>query len=255
LSERGYICLDRGALNHEFFEREQYSEFEAWVWLLTEAAWKKRFRRVGDYTANLERGQLIASVRFLAEKWGWKKTKVERFLNRLKTETMIGTASGTGITIITICNYDKYQLVGDATGTDAGQNPGQIRDRCGTDAGQYKEIKHLNIETVVGGANAPSSEKKSRKRASGLPAEFPMTDEHREYASKHGFKAKVGNHFAGERDGPAVEMFEAFKNHHIAKGSTMVDWDAAWRTWVNKQASWAATRPMLQMVKTRGLGL
>ena len=26
---------------------------------------------------------------------------------------------------------------------------------------------------------------------------------------------------------------EQFKNHHIAKGNVMVDWQAAWRTWVN----------------------
>ena len=43
--EKGYICLNRGALHHEFFRRKEHSEFEAWVWLLTEASWKPRTRK------------------------------------------------------------------------------------------------------------------------------------------------------------------------------------------------------------------
>lgn len=41
----------------------------------------------------------------------------------------------------------------------------------------------------------------------------------------------------------AVEL-EKFRNHHKAKGSTMLDWKAAWRTWVGNA-------PQFQPTKTR----
>jgi hypothetical protein len=36
----------------------------------------------------------------------------------------------------------------------------------------------------------------------------------------------------------AVEM-ESFRNWHAAKGSTMKDWQAAWRTWCDKAVEFA----------------
>ncbi|NHT75912.1 hypothetical protein G8E10_09490 [Rhizobiaceae bacterium CRRU44] len=110
MSERGFIAVDRGIFDHGLFdEKHEFSRREAWLWLLCEAEWKPREKYVGSKKIGLDRGQLAHSVRFIAEAWGWHKSKVERFLGRLKTETMIETATETGATIITICNYDRYQ--------------------------------------------------------------------------------------------------------------------------------------------------
>jgi hypothetical protein len=59
----------------------------------------------------LKRGQVAASLRFMADKWQWREPRVRRFLKRLKTDAMIDAATDAGITVITICNYDKYQKV------------------------------------------------------------------------------------------------------------------------------------------------
>jgi hypothetical protein len=123
------------------FAAEPFTEREAWAWLIAEAAFKAHRRRVGGFQVDLKRGQLAASVRFLAEKWRWHRNKVDRFLERLKIGTMIGTETGTGITVITICNYDKYQRVSlpsetgeeTATGTAAGQQRDKVEDK------EYKE--------------------------------------------------------------------------------------------------------------------
>lgn len=249
MSERGYICLDRGALNHEFFRRKEYSEFEAWVWLLTEAAWKPRDRRIGEFMVSLERGQLVASIRHLMGVWSWSKGKVERFIARLKNETMIGTRSETGISVITICNYERYQTPQKEHGTGAtppsgtvvGQGRGQSRDTHGDNT---EERNHLTTEPV-GGADAPVAEKKSRRKpARAMPDIFPMSEAMRDYAEKRGYKVEIPPCFAfnKSRPGPAQEMFTAFKNHHAAKGSLFADWDAAWRTWIDNQAKWDTQR-------------
>ena len=111
MSERGVVAIDRGIFDHACFADEPFTEREAWQWLIMEAAWKKRTRRVGHAVVALERGQLAASLRFMAERWGWSKDKVARFLHRLGDHGMIETSTATGVCIITIKNYDVYQRV------------------------------------------------------------------------------------------------------------------------------------------------
>jgi hypothetical protein len=110
MSEKGVFAIDRGIFDHPLFEtKEPFSKREAWVWMLAEAAWKPRKRVVSGKVVELQRGQFAHSIRFMADAWGWPKSTVDRFLGRLKTETMIGTDVETGQLIVTICNYDEYQ--------------------------------------------------------------------------------------------------------------------------------------------------
>lgn len=164
MMEKGYICLNRGALHHEFFRRKEHSEFEAWVWMLTEASWKPRSRRIGDFFVELQRGQLAASVRHLATIWKWSVGKVQRFLGRLKYETMIDIKNDTGISVITICNYDKYQTGAPENDTPAdtpNDTPmdtppiqGRVQERY-TDGHNTETIKHLNNKTSKRAAKPP----------------------------------------------------------------------------------------------------
>lgn len=153
MSERGVYAVDRGIWDHPFFADEPLTEREAWQWLIAEASFRARHRRLGDQVFDLDVGQLVVSIRFLAERWKWSKGKVERFLDRLKegkssrggrpkknlekppskSETMIETRTETGFTIITICNYKKYQKVslpsGTASGAASGTPAGHLRDK------------------------------------------------------------------------------------------------------------------------------
>lgn len=133
MSERGVFAVDRGIWDHPVFADEPLTEREAWQWLIGEASFKARTRNVAGRQIPLRRGQLAASVRFMADRWGWGKSSVDRFLKKLKNETMIGTDAGTGLLVITICNYDKFQRVSLPSGTAAdapsGTVAGQSRDK------------------------------------------------------------------------------------------------------------------------------
>lgn len=118
MSERGVFAVDRGIWDHGVFADEAFTEREAWVWMISEAAWRPRTRNVAGKIVALERGQVAASLRFMAEKWGWEKDAVARFLTRLKKHDMIETETATGINVITICKYDEYQRVSLPTATD-----------------------------------------------------------------------------------------------------------------------------------------
>ncbi|WP_454628450.1 hypothetical protein [Bradyrhizobium cenepequi] len=111
VSERGVFAVDRGIWEHPSFANEPLTEREAWTWLIGEASFKARTKRIGSVLIELKRGQVAASLRFMADKWQWSEPRVRRFLKRLKTDAMIDASTDAGITVITICNYDKYQKV------------------------------------------------------------------------------------------------------------------------------------------------
>lgn len=139
----GFIAMRRDWQEHPVFGNDEFSRRDAWAWLIANAAWKPIKVRVKGSIVDLERGELCFAQRFLAEKWGWSKSKVDRFLHLLRSEGMIATRSKTGATaghpagqgqaIITICNYDKFQtpLKGERgnaemqTGATAGQQRGK----------------------------------------------------------------------------------------------------------------------------------
>lgn len=128
----GFIVMSREAIDHPLLR--DGDQFRAWFWLVSKAVWKPTKFDVNGRIVTLERGQLCVSIRQLAEAWGWSKSSVDRFLTRLKTETMIGTDNGTGRLVITICNYAKYQDVSERSGTPTGTE-------VGTPSGQQRDIK------------------------------------------------------------------------------------------------------------------
>lgn len=128
----GTVNIARSLFDDEAFKDQPFTEREAFVWLIMEASWKPRTKRVGNVTVNLERGQLAASVRFMADAWKWEKSTVDRFLKRLEKRDMIGTDSGTGVNVITVCKYEEYQGGEKRSGTAKKAEAGQQRDSSGT---------------------------------------------------------------------------------------------------------------------------
>ncbi len=148
MSERGVFAVDRRIWDHDILnDKNPLSRREAWLWLLSEAAWKPHRRRVSGRVFNLERGQLVASLRFIASKWRWTEPRVRRFLGLLKSDSMIVAKSDAGVTVITICKYTEYQRVSlpsDApndSASDAGatQERRKVEDRESMEVSVSKE--------------------------------------------------------------------------------------------------------------------
>lgn len=136
MTERGFIALARGILDHPVVGAQKpYTVTEAWLWLLLEAGYKPRRVCISNgRTATpitLERGQLSHSIRYMASAWGWTIKRVRTFLNRLENDTQIGTQTDTLQTIITICNYERYQSPEPEEGTQTGTQKGTQRARKG----------------------------------------------------------------------------------------------------------------------------
>lgn len=123
----GFAVLFRDVADHHLF-RGDSQRLGAWAWLILKACWKATPFDISGKTVMLERGQICVSRSQMADAWGMKPSAVERFLTRLQTEQMIERATGQGRTIITICNYDKYQDISDGPGQVTGQATGQPSD-------------------------------------------------------------------------------------------------------------------------------
>lgn len=145
MSERGVFAVDRGIWSHPEFADEPFTEREAWQWLISEAAFKPRRKRIGHTVFDLERGQLACSLRFMAEAWQWKKDKVARFLKRLETATMIATHARHDATIITVCKYDVYQKVG-LPSIEQNATPDETRTRHERDKLENTKNTKLDVD-------------------------------------------------------------------------------------------------------------
>jgi len=121
-----FIPISRTLFKHPFWlEQRSYSRFEAWLDMLAMARYEHSdFKTlIGNNIIVYNRGQLLASLRYLAARWKWSKCKVDNFMKLLEHEGMITrkTVTTTGNTVITICNYDVYNAAADNAELLSGQ--------------------------------------------------------------------------------------------------------------------------------------
>lgn len=145
-------------LSRKFFrcdlwrEEREYSRAEAWLDLIASASFVSESTIIEGRCLSLARGELAASVRYLAVRWGWAKTTTERFLAMLKAQDRIAVRQEQGISILRLLKYEDYN-----SGQEAGQQTGRTlpsevpknrdaeRDENGTVAGQSRDKSKKEI--------------------------------------------------------------------------------------------------------------
>lgn len=108
--------MHRELAEHELWLESEFSRGQAWVDLMMLANHKTGYIRVRGVRVEIGRGQLGWSAAKLASRWRWSRGRVLRFLNELETVQQIEQQNGQPITVITICNYERYQ--GQESGRD-----------------------------------------------------------------------------------------------------------------------------------------
>lgn len=106
----GYIKLFRKAQeNFLYRENRPHTRREAWEDILLMVNHTEVDVLVGGKRIICGRGQSIRSLDSWAKHFNWSKSKVKRFFDLLKSETMIVTENVQKTTRLTVCNYDAYQ--------------------------------------------------------------------------------------------------------------------------------------------------
>ncbi len=120
-----WVRVQADILDHPLFANSERSESDAWLWLITNAAWSPTHHRIGNDVVPVPVGSVFVTLRGLAKEWNWKSEKrVRTFLRVLENHEMIVTKTDAGKTQVTICNYSKYQESGrtqDAERTQGGR--------------------------------------------------------------------------------------------------------------------------------------
>jgi hypothetical protein len=143
-----WVRVSADIFEHEFFARSEMSEREAWLWLITKAAWKDTRHRIGGDMVVCERGSLFFTLRGLADVWGWKSdTRVRAFLDALEKERMIERKTNAGKTQVFVTNYDTYQS------TERKENAEETQEKRKENALKIPEYKDT---TLLERASAPT---------------------------------------------------------------------------------------------------
>ena len=104
---KGYIKLYRDIREHWIWSDPDY--LRAWVDLLMMVNHEDRQVLFNKKLITVKRGSRITSIRKLAERWGWSRGRVARFLDMLEQDRMIATRRTTQKTLINVINYSFYQ--------------------------------------------------------------------------------------------------------------------------------------------------
>jgi hypothetical protein len=108
----GTILIDRALFDHPLVGAHNPKYYIAWTWLLMEARWKDCRKSVGGEVVDIRRGQVPHSVSFMAEGCNLSRQQMRTFIKHLKSNQMVNHELTNGQTMLTICNYDKYQVLG-----------------------------------------------------------------------------------------------------------------------------------------------
>lgn len=124
----GWISIHRQLQEHWIWKsKEPFDKRSAWIDLLLMANHKAEKIEFDNAIIEVERGQRITSLKYLSDRWNWSRHKVSDFLNRLEQDKMLVQVRDNKKTLISIENYDKYQVV--KTNKDMSEDMQKIRSR------------------------------------------------------------------------------------------------------------------------------
>jgi len=229
MSERGVFAVDRGIWSDPDFADEQFSEREAFLWMLSEAAWRPTKVRIGANVVDLARGQLAFSTRFMAAKWKWSEARVRRFLGRLISAEIVCTTTDKIATHVTILKYDRFQRVS-LPNADVPTHTRRTSDAPATHPRRKEEDKEYreDIQDIssLRSESAPAAPS-PRKRKIDPNWQIGLAE----------VAAAAECQVSEQR---AREIWPAFIDHHVLRQTLGVDWIRGWRTWCRNEVKFSA---------------
>jgi len=158
--------------------RGAYSKMEAWLDLISMAAYEPSKIMNKGREQDILPGQLMGAHGYLATRWNWTVKTVRVFVKQLELCEMItryvhefrgkrdDNQKGNQCQIITISNYSNYQLPNHHQGQAIGQAEGQARGKHGASEGQAK------------GTNLTSKQDNNKQTdTQSADADLPLNDE------------------------------------------------------------------------------
>ena len=147
--ERGWISLYRKSVDSQVFRNEGL--WKTWSWCLIKAAHKKYYAvwdiGTGTTEVELRRGQFIFGRKAAARELNMKESTVRYRMNKLKSIGNIDIHSTTHYSVVTICNWSKYQKA-DSEDSQPLEQPNSQPDDSQQPASSQPDDTYNNLENV-----------------------------------------------------------------------------------------------------------
>lgn len=143
----GYIKLHRKIQDNWVWD-DKANHASAWTDLLLMAAWSPTQKYIQGQIYEIQRGEIVVSLRFLAKRWQWTKSKVGSFLDKLEKTGMVTINRDTQITHLTICKYDTYNSPENTNGTGPGQQPDSRVQKTSKNRDTQKRLQSNETQEV-----------------------------------------------------------------------------------------------------------
>lgn len=146
-----FLPVARSILDHDLWKDKPFAKGQAWIDLLLLANYTDKTTRHRGQIVTCKRGDVNLSMLELADRWGWERKKVKRFLNVLEMDGMVTVNATTQRTTITIENYSIYNgYVDNETGNDRDNGRDNDRDnRTGITKKEKKEKKEKKDNKTI----------------------------------------------------------------------------------------------------------
>lgn len=109
MNEKGWISLHRRIQKNWVWNEKPFTKGQAWIDILLECNHEDERINIKNELIICKRGESVKCLKTWADRWGWNKSKVRRFLTLLETDTMIERKPTPKTTHLKVINYDTYQ--------------------------------------------------------------------------------------------------------------------------------------------------
>ena len=107
-----FFTINRRMLQHPLWLSEKFTRGQAWIDMIGLANHSPGWIRANGKRIDLQRGDLGWSKEHLAQRWRWTRKKVQRFFSELEADGMISVIKTQPTTVVSLCNYEHFQLNG-----------------------------------------------------------------------------------------------------------------------------------------------
>lgn len=124
----GWLKVHRSISDHWIWDFSEPDKAMAWMDLLFMARHADGKMKIKGRIVEIKRGEVGVSQMALQKRWKWSQNKVKRFLKLLESDSMIEFRANELTTIISICNFEKYQAderAGERTNEQPGEPSGE----------------------------------------------------------------------------------------------------------------------------------
>lgn len=137
----GWIAIHRKIKDHWLWPKSRpMTKLEAWLTILMEVNHRGEKISFGNDIYECQRGEKLYSLDTWGRIFGWDKSKVKRFFDCLKNDTMIEVKSERKTTRIKVCNYDIYQVERNTDETQVKREPKRERNQYNNDNNKQEDI-------------------------------------------------------------------------------------------------------------------